>query len=146
MHSSSPPFVLRALPISFSLHWSTKVVLGLSNCIWSYFNMTAERWNSAAGETAATRERLGKHIVSAKVVTSRNNMSCGKRYCHAGSAATMEHVILRHPHQQTNDNLCCIRAEAISGEKKHLHRSPASRRRWRKGNTVPGGITGSPCS
>jgi hypothetical protein len=28
----------------------------------------------------------------------------------------------------------------------HLHRSPGSRRRRRKGNPVPGGITGSPCS
>jgi hypothetical protein len=28
----------------------------------------------------------------------------------------------------------------------YLHRSPASRRSWRKGNPVPGGITGPPCS
>jgi hypothetical protein len=29
---------------------------------------------------------------------------------------------------------------------KYLHRSPASRRKRRKGNPVPGGITGPPCS
>jgi hypothetical protein len=28
----------------------------------------------------------------------------------------------------------------------YIHRSPASRRRWRKGNSVPEGITGPPCS
>jgi hypothetical protein len=28
----------------------------------------------------------------------------------------------------------------------YLHRSPASRRKWRRGNPVPGGITGPPCS
>jgi hypothetical protein len=32
------------------------------------------------------------------------------------------------------------------GGLQYLHRSPASRRRRRKGNPVPGGITGPPCS
>jgi hypothetical protein len=32
------------------------------------------------------------------------------------------------------------------GGVEYLHRSPASRRRRRKGNPVPGGITGPPCS
>jgi hypothetical protein len=32
------------------------------------------------------------------------------------------------------------------GGLEYLHRSPASRKRRRKGNPVPGGITGSPCS
>jgi hypothetical protein len=31
------------------------------------------------------------------------------------------------------------------GGVEYLHRSPASRRRRRKGNPVPGGITGPPC-
>jgi hypothetical protein len=54
--------------------------------------------------------------------------------------------------------LCCIRAEAISGESRptnsqdpcvggfeYLRRSHASHRRRRKGNSVPGGIIGPPC-
>jgi hypothetical protein len=32
------------------------------------------------------------------------------------------------------------------GGLEYLHRSPVSRKRRRKGNTVPGGITGPPCS
>jgi hypothetical protein len=34
----------------------------------------------------------------------------------------------------------------VEGRLKYLHRSPASRKRRRKGNPVPGGITGPPCS
>jgi hypothetical protein len=34
----------------------------------------------------------------------------------------------------------------VGGELEYHHRSPASRKRRRKGNPVPGGITGPPCS
>jgi hypothetical protein len=36
-------------------------------------------------------------------------------------------------------------SSSCGGVFKYLHRSPASHRRRRKGNSVPGGITGTPC-
>jgi hypothetical protein len=40
------------------------------------------------------------------------------------------------------DILSCVRVRGLE----YLHRSPASCRRRQKGNQVPGGITGPPCS
>jgi hypothetical protein len=36
--------------------------------------------------------------------------------------------------------------DPCGGGLEYLHRSPASRKRRQKGNPVPGGITGPPCS
>jgi hypothetical protein len=41
---------------------------------------------------------------------------------------------------------CSGRDIPFGGGFEYLHRSPASRRRRRKGNPVPGGVTGPPCS
>jgi hypothetical protein len=41
--------------------------------------------------------------------------------------------------------MCLIKYTPCGGRLEYLHRSPASRRRRRKGNPVPGGITGPPC-
>jgi hypothetical protein len=40
---------------------------------------------------------------------------------------------------------CIVYILPCGGALEYLHRSPASRRRRRKGNPVPGGITGPPC-
>jgi hypothetical protein len=39
-----------------------------------------------------------------------------------------------------------VHASSCGGGLEYLHRSPASRKRRQKGNPVPGGITGPPCS
>jgi hypothetical protein len=39
-----------------------------------------------------------------------------------------------------------VRPVRCGGGVEYLHCNPASRRRRRKGNPVPGGITGPPCS
>jgi hypothetical protein len=39
-----------------------------------------------------------------------------------------------------------IQSFLCGGGLEYLHRNPASRKRRRKGNPVPGGITGPPCS
>jgi hypothetical protein len=67
------------------------------------------------------------------------------------------HVSVDTNHQQTFPwiRIRCIRREQnwfqnrdnpCGGVAEYLHRSPASLRRRRKGNPVPGGITGPPCS
>jgi hypothetical protein len=77
------------------------------------------------------------------------------------SDARAEQVTLCHVTNGSTDrngDLLWVRAEHISEESEHiggrtpcgggfeyLHRSPASRRRRRKGNPVPGGITVPPC-
>jgi hypothetical protein len=55
------------------------------------------------------------------------------------NALTMVSIHLR-PQYCLNSVFPC------GGGLKYLHGSPASRKRLRKGNPVPGGITGPPCS
>jgi hypothetical protein len=51
---------------------------------------------------------------------------------------------LKVTHPSINNVLYCLTSPG--GGIEYLHRSPASRRRRRKGNPVPGDTTGPPCS
>jgi hypothetical protein len=66
-----------------------------------------------------SEECLDKHIISATVVMSRNNMRVvGSGVAAQSGATTMEHMIC-HQHQQRNGVFCWVHAGATYGELKH---------------------------
>jgi hypothetical protein len=82
-------------------------------------------------ETSSAKQRLGKHVSA----TTSNNGNMVGNGVFVGSALGLY-----------NDDLRPAQMIPCGGGVQYLHRTLASRRRRRKGNPVPGGITGPPCS
>jgi hypothetical protein len=85
--------------------------------------------------TFVSRQRLGKHVPAATDM-------------HATIEVLLEMVLSTRSVQRSykEDTWGNRVSDPCGGGIKYLHRSPASRKRRRKGNPVPGGITGPPCS
>jgi hypothetical protein len=87
---------------------------------------------SVVRTTHVVAQRCGKHISAA-----------------VNRHATIEEAVfsVMGAARLYNEDLTYLKLEtSYGGGFEYFHRSPASRKRRRKGNPVPGGITGPPCS
>jgi hypothetical protein len=92
-------------------------------------------WMVEPDETFLARQRLGKHVPAA--TNAKVTMDCYETVFSVGSTP--------RPHNEDpgHNRLRYWGCDTSSaGGFEYLHRSPMSCRGWRKGNPVPGGITG----
>jgi hypothetical protein len=119
-----------------------------------YCDIFAESWGSLLENGPTMSDATIEHVTPQHVT---NGSTHGNGVFNAVSADSYVMQQRRNFEKPFSQRVC---AEAICGETKqkpvspipcaegveYLHRIPASSRRWRKGNPVPGGITGPPCS
>jgi hypothetical protein len=98
-------------------------------------------------ETVVARERLCKHLFTATNSRDRSNWDTRNNRGTVGSGVFYAELdVQRSPASEDLSRWASRLSSPREGGFEYLHRSPASRRRRRKGSTAPGGITGPSCS